>query len=37
MPPNQIAGAAAGRKSQVIERSRVVLIRRSGSAQIWRR
>jgi hypothetical protein len=31
----KIAGAAAGWKSQVIEISRVVVSRRSGSAQLW--
>jgi hypothetical protein len=36
-PPNKIAGAAAGWKSQLIEMSQVVLSRRSGSAQLWGR
>jgi hypothetical protein len=37
MPPNQIAGAAAGWTSQFIEIMPVVLGLRSGSAQLWGR
>ena len=32
---NEIAGAAAGWKSQVIEMTQVVLSRRSGSTRLW--
>ena len=32
---NEIAGAAAGRKSRVFEMTQVVLGRRFGSAQFW--
>lgn len=37
MTANRTAGAAAGRQSQVIEITQVVLGRRSGSAQLWDR
>jgi len=35
--PNQIAGAAAGREPQVIDKTQVALCRRSGPAQLWGR
>jgi hypothetical protein len=37
MTPNPLAGTAAGRTSEFIDMMQVVLIRKSGAAQLWRR